>query len=342
MNTKPILDNIEYFYNIINLYSIPVPIIFVSSTAVLIFIYFYIIRINKQKTDRFIALLEDFSSFKKHQTFRKSSKDESYGEKIIQELFQDNARIDAKINDLLNKVNEITHIHAVTNKKDESIVTIPNENFEHSIAAENLMRDISHSLNTPLSKIEISASLLHNNKEDIEKTIKSIIDSIQLCKTIISAYREIIISHPAKTWNPSSISETINAAAKSYSEIKNKKFNLINNLPDSIDGYSNNYISALILPVLENAIESNKNGSSIAIGFDKKHDQYILLIDNEPETPPGGNEIYNQGFTTKSRHEGTGLSSVKHLLNAYQGSSISHSSKSHHTTFTITLPGRIK
>ncbi len=163
-----------------------------------------------------------------------------------------------------------------------------------------------------------------------------------MCKAFLGAFRELVVSGSAAVWNPNSITEALKSATQVYASSQNKEINLNLDLPTTIEGYSNNYISALVLPLLENAIESSKQGSLVDVKFTQKDRKNFLHVTNEPEQQPGGSEIYEQGFTTKDGHEGTGLTSVKHLLSAFRGASLDHKFESGLATFTISLPRRVK
>ena len=139
---------------------------------------------------------------------------------------------------------------------------------------------------------------------------------------------------------PNSLQEALHSAGEVYSARIGKSPKLNVDLPASIDGYSNNYVAALLLPILENAIESSKPGTSVNVEFREGPDQINLTVVNEPEEEPGGDEIYELGHTTKQGHDGTGLSSVRYLLNGHRGSAVRHEYVSPHATFSISLPRR--
>ena len=111
------------------------------------------------------------------------------------------------------------------------------------------------------------------------------------------------------------------------------------NMPASIDGYSQQlHYAALVLPILENAIESSKPNTSVSVVLTEQDELVNLMITNEPYDEPGGDEIYEPGHTSKKGHDGMGLSSVRYLLSAHRGATVNHKYAAPCATFSISLP----
>ena len=325
----------------LELIKLAAPAIWILPTAYILFLYLRRRDYERLEMERRMKMEElDQLRYLDHKRTREFDKEDRYNPKIQEELLF-----------RLHKLEDILSTHRVGPQNKElsvrldSILSAVTQSQEKSIgSSEQLIRELSHSLNTPLSQIEVSASLAlstDDNQDDLKESIRSIADSVQVCKAFLGAYRELIISGAAAVWNPKSINNAVESASKVYAISRNKDVNLDLDLPEAIEGYSNNYITALILPLLENAVESNKEGKLITIKHSQTAEKNQLLIINEPQEEPGGDEIYEQGFTTKKNHEGTGLTSVRHLLTAHQGAGLKHKFKSNLITFTVTLPRRI-
>ncbi len=115
-------------------------------------------------------------------------------------------------------------------------------------AGKQLIRELSHALNTPLSLIETSTANLDNSKNNVEEYIKIISSSVNMCKSVLASYREItLLAESSSSWNPSSIKKSIDAAVEVYEKKLNKVVALENNLPENIDGFSSNYVISVIL-----------------------------------------------------------------------------------------------
>ncbi len=286
-----------------------------------------------------------------HINSRESERGEKYSPKILEELLYKLSKLEKKIITSSHASNQID-IKKLSDKIDSLVSNSikPDNNIERKIKVnsdipEKIISELSHALNTPLSQIEISSSLLlseNNINKDNKNSIQSIINSVDVCKSFLGAYRELIISNSAGVWNPESISIAITSASEVYFLKHKKKIILKVDLPKTIEGYSNNYILAIILPLIENAVEANKENSFIDIKFDQSENANLFTVTNEPVTPPLNNQnIYKDGFTTKEGNLGIGLTSVKHLLSSIQGTNITHSFKNELLTFTITIPRRI-
>ena len=283
----------------------------------------------------------DRQEYLSHKMSRELDKEVRYSPKLQEELIY---RLDRLEERLASKSIEPQNIELST-RLDSILDAVTQSQDEPADTPVQLIRELSHSLNTPLSQIEVSASIALStidNRKELENSIQSISDSVQVCKAFLGAFRELVVSGSAAVWNPKSIAEAIKSATQLYASSQNKEISLTVDLPTVIEGYSNNYISALVLPILENAIESSKQGTPVVVRFSQKGGMNFLHVTNEPENQPGGVEIYEQGFTTKEGHEGTGLTSVKHLLSAFRGASLDHKFESRLATFTISLPRRVK
>jgi len=212
---------------------------------------------------------------------------------------------------------------------------------------EILIREMSHFLNTPLSQIEAAllaikttTGLNNENNNDLIKDIDAVKSSVNICKSFLAAYRELIlVAKSSKTWAPESIKDSLTSASNLFIRKSKKDLKIDLNLPDTINGYSNNYIVSLLLPLIENATESSPDNSEILIKGHKENNFYNISVSNV-----NGNindikdDIYQDGFTTKPNHEGMGLSIVKHLLSSNNRASISHKVKGSVISFLIKLP----
>ena len=96
----------------------------------------------------------------------------------------------------------------------------------------------------------------------------------------------------------------------------------------------------MLFPLLENAVESNRTGASVTIKLTEQDQTNILTVINEPEEAPGGEETYTLGYSSKDGHDGAGLTSVKNLLNAHDGATVSHEYNKPYAILKISLPGR--
>lgn len=249
-------------------------------------------------------------------------------------------RVEAVLNDELGVLLAI---------KKRDLETLPNQyssvQSSHRQSDQNstLIRELSHTLNTPLSQIEAKALTIKSQQStspELSKSIDSILTSINLCKATLSGYRELIlVIDSSSAGSPASLAQIIESAANFYSDSNQKSIIFNIDLPQQVEGYSNNWLTTLILPLLENAVEASPPASEITIQGRSNNGSYLFEITNLTTSHPPLDEMYGNGFTNKKEpHSGTGLTIVQHLLTAHRGASINHKYENNKITFRISLP----
>jgi sensor histidine kinase regulating citrate/malate metabolism len=108
-------------------------------------------------------------------------------------------------------------------------------------------------------------------------------------------------------------------------------------VPDTVPGYDNNFLVAVLVPLLENAVEAAPDGSSVMVRYATHGDGFRIQVSNTSIQGPLLADIYEAGFTTKHGHEGLGLPAARSLLARREGT-ISHDLQDGQLTFTIELP----
>jgi K+-sensing histidine kinase KdpD len=209
-----------------------------------------------------------------------------------------------------------------------------------------LIREISHSLNTPLSQMEaalltIRAEMRQSDPQGLAPRLQSIQASLDICKSIIASFRELVLATKGSTaWSPQSLKQAIAAGMSVYARQSQNNISIQNELPDEILGYSNNYLVALLIPLIENAVDEALPNSTILVTSCKTNGSRTLEVSSSPIQLPLSNDIYTDGFTTKAGHSGTGLTIVQHLLSAYPSATLTHVIKDSRVTFLVSLEDR--
>lgn len=234
------------------------------------------------------------------------------------------------------------------NKKIDSMekilgeIQVANPTSNESI---QIVREITHSLNTPISQIEAASTLLSSSLSGdtfVKESAISIQKSLDICKVFLGAYREITaFSSTSAVWNPDSLNEMIKRSIDIYAGHADKVIVAEVDIAITIDGYSNNFVAAILLPLLENAVDASFNGGAVSVHSNQFQDDLVIKITNPWRAKDPGLDMYMDGYTTKGdEHTGTGLSSVKTLLSNISASDISHSCQAGKLEFTIRLPMR--
>jgi hypothetical protein len=205
------------------------------------------------------------------------------------------------------------------------------------------VREIAHAMNTPLSQIEAAALTIERSLLEEEggadraldlASLKRIRASVDLCKSFLAAYREVAnVERTASEWNPKSLSAAVQAAAKVY----NAGGAVQVDLPTKFSGYSNTFILAAVLPLLENALEIVGAGEPVLISGSSSSGSISISIENAWRGEHFGREVYAIGYSTKTGHEGIGISSVADLLST-RGGKLTHKFDGDRVAFMVSLP----
>lgn len=214
----------------------------------------------------------------------------------------------------------------------------------------NIVRGIAHALFTPLSRIDaITRNVIasHTSPEIDEKMLKASA-AVSICYAFVHAYRHIL-SQSSATPNIAdrSLQEVIISSAEVYVENLGTELVLKISAPNSVPGYSNFYILACVLPLVENAIEASEDGDHVDVTLAIEADRMTATISNSLHGSVIDSKAFQPGFSTKDtnslslgrrKHEGLGLSIVRNLLGATAGSTLSHSVRDDLVHFVFTLP----
>ena len=194
------------------------------------------------------------------------------------------------------------------------------------------IRELFHSLMTPISQIEISTDIV---KERIDKSDKVSLESldaidkgVKLLYAFLFAYRQVVFAgYASNSEDKLTINEGIDSAKIVYESNLSKKVSLQkSNVPNEIKGLSNNFVLAILLPLLENAVYATNVGQEISIEYKKKDNDHIFTIQNPVNKPIIIDNLYKDGFSSKTEngkpHIGIGLSAVRALIEKKMGSSL--------------------
>ncbi len=204
-----------------------------------------------------------------------------------------------------------------------------------------MARETAHQLGTPTSSLLAWMDLLKIKNVD-EGLLKEMRHDIGRLQTIASRFSKI-------GSRPELMREGISEVVLSMIEYLRKRssshvlFNVKNEVPESLSIPLNRPLFEWVLENLcKNAIDAMEGAGQISLTLSRQKDRVILDMS---DTGKGMNRavqrnIFNPGFSTKSRGWGLGLSLSKRIIEQYhQGEIIVlHSAPGKGTTFRITLP----
>mgnify|MGYP003508397407 FL=1 len=180
----------------------------------------------------------------------------------------------------------------------------------------DLIGNIKHSLTTPLSQIQINCELLKSKDKnaDAKEIILRIENASKVCLSIIHSYVEASynISLPAFLELDKSIQSyfyMLLGENQSNMKLELKEF------PSLFEGFSSNYIYAMIVPLLQNAVTASPQDETIIISSESTPKQYKISVSNTcKQSPPTLKDLQTQGYSSKQGHSGVGLNTVRNLL----------------------------
>lgn len=223
-------------------------------------------------------------------------------------------------------------------------ITIPAPNeSEARLATETnddgpIIREIAHSLNTPLAQIEASVLSMRGTTDEQRRKLEGILDGVRVSKSFLTAFHEVgTLTLDSQAWSPDSLCEALRAAARIYAERRGREARIDVQMPDSVPGYSNSYVMAILLPLLENALEAVPTTGTVHVQGEPVGDSFRLCVCNDSAESALPADIYSEGYTTKEGHDGLGLPTVRRLLTSREAH-LRHQVEAGKAIFTIDLP----
>lgn len=202
-----------------------------------------------------------------------------------------------------------------------------------------VVREIGHSLNTPLSQVEIALSFLSNNpnlSEEDQGAVTRAVSSVALCKAFIQAFRYAFGGEAASLEQQAeqSLGDLVSRAAAVMSQ---RGVVCSVHLPPILDGYRPTFVLALLMPLVENAVEASPDDGEVRVWSDTTSSMLLLNVSN-PLAGSLSERIYEPMYSSKPDHEGLGLAVALRLVGSVPGGKIDHVEEADTVKFTVTLP----
>jgi GHKL domain len=221
-------------------------------------------------------------------------------------------------------------------------ILVPDEHVRSSYL---IVSEMAHSMKTPLAHLEsvielLCRSLVLPDRETAD-ALHEMGTSVNMCRVTLTAYREVTrVADQIEQRVTESLGEVLEAMHKIYARQSGKRTKLEVRVPNQVAGYSNNYILAILFPLLENAVEASPATANISITSSQAPGHIEFAIKNYIERPVYLDRIGSRGQTSKPGHEGLGITVVKHLVSEHRDASTSCESHNNQFIFRISLPRR--
>lgn len=216
-----------------------------------------------------------------------------------------------------HRKNEFGQIASGFNKMAEQIENMLKQK-------ESLLMNVSHELRSPLTRIQVAASLITDNK--LSEQIKSDVSSMdQMLSQVLNAYR----LREGKIAIEKSRIELLSFLEQIATDYESSKIKINLDVPPTLTLFADAHqIAQVIRNLIENSIKYNTRPlTEIAIQAHPQADQVeFCMTDNGPGIDPSHlNHVFdpfyqaNQARTPGASGFGLGLSICKSIIEAHQG-----------------------
>ena len=214
---------------------------------------------------------------------------------------------------------------------------------------QTFIRELFHFLITPLSQIETKTIIFNQdphaaieNLEQLKRNFSTIKTCVEICKSVLSAYREVSFVSQTSDNLIQSLNDGVIAAANLYKESMGKDVAIQSNLPNNFKEYTNNYLLAILLPLIENAIKASPQSALIEINYGLNESGIRITIKNEALQLPTIEQLKTPGYSSKKDHSGSGVTIVRHLVEDQNKGRLEYLIEGKSITAVIIIPNRTK
>lgn len=208
--------------------------------------------------------------------------------------------------------------------------------------SDDVLRDIAHSLNTPISQIESVAATEASDLQQASASLRRVGAALDVIKAFMSAFRALDdVATSAVSWQPSTLGAALRSASDVYrAAADNPRIAIHIDVPDQVAGFDNTFVLAALLPLLENAIDASVDGedeNKVTITTTSSDGETAITISNPVGEPPPLDDMFTVGFTTKDGHEGRGLHVSQRLVSSRAGCRLTNSYENGAIEFSLLL-----
>lgn len=223
---------------------------------------------------------------------------------------------------------EISKLNELVSKRDNYGI-LPND-F-------TILKELNHTLATPLSQIEVNCELLRKKvKGQTVSQIDKIVQYVNFCRNTITAYKELLSS--STTGECSNYPTMIRESFEMYSTKYQKSGISIKLDAEENINISKNVLMSIISPLLENAVTASPSDSEIKLSVAKNGNWINIKLENECTEVPDISKLKKVGYSSKKDHIGTGLETVRHFLSLLDGKELGIVLNNNVITFTLQFP----
>lgn len=198
-------------------------------------------------------------------------------------------------------------------QKEHSFAPAPTQTGNQSVTI--LVRQLSHSLGTPLSRIKADALALRD-ASDTPAESDRIIAAVDLSQAYLESFRRLATLEERKgILDDKNLAQEVSQLLNVYRANEASGPQVSVDLPKNIPGYQNTFLLAVMAPLLENAVEACPSEGEIVVDHEL-NSHHTIRVSNTDNGEPIPDDPVLEGCSSKSDHDGLGLSVARTLLHS--------------------------
>ncbi|MFI5890389.1 hypothetical protein ACIA5D_09735 [Actinoplanes sp. NPDC051513] len=185
----------------------------------------------------------------------------------------------------------------------------------------NIVQELTHTLRTPLHAVRYETEaieLTHPDDASLRDQCGQIGRFVDTCDVFLSVFGQVVdVARRTERLRESPLPETIrtlHSVAEAACQ-RGTKLTMLG-VPEVVAGYQNTYLAALLMPLIENAVEASEPAGEITAEYQPEPGYTTLRVTNA--VPPDA-ELPPPGLSTKHPGPGLGLKVAERLADMHRG-----------------------
>lgn len=254
---------------------------------------------------------------------RRLDRMESFSERLYMTSQEMASRNSYVINEALEQLTSVSGRLSQDLSKAEARVTQPAIQAGRDIVITqrglDISKEMAHALKTPLARINVLSDIMASEAAidpDRARHLSGIKSAVQVCQYYLDAFRSLLAGTSIAGGDEAKFKTSLKNALLTYVSASSKEIGVLVDAPERIRALPTYYAIAVLLPLVENAVEASADGDLIEITITESDNLIEAVIENSFHGKRPNNSIFKDGYTTKggSGNEGLGLGIVKNFL----------------------------
>jgi signal transduction histidine kinase len=207
---------------------------------------------------------------------------------------------------------------------------------------DNPLREISHSLGTPLARLRADVDLLTADpslRENAQRRVARMALAVDLCQAFLFAFRRLgVVAETGSVFSSAKLGDVVAALGSLFSTAETPPVEIATEaLPERITGYSVGFVLVALAPLIENAVEASPHAVAVEVDYWCDERGHSLVVKNRTIDSFAA-EMLEREVSSKPGHDGLGLPTVRRLIGSVGGELSFDVSDTDVVSLTICLP----